>query len=86
MCCNYYGGCGYGSRLQPRPSSTSTETSPLDTMCCNYYGGCGYGSRYGCGYGCGYGSRYGCGYSSGYGCGCCSYRPLCYRKCYSSYC
>ncbi|XP_023403948.2 keratin-associated protein 6-2 [Loxodonta africana] len=55
-------------------------------MCCNYYGGCGYGSRYGCGYGCGYGSRYGCGYSSGYGCGCCSYRPLCYRKCYSSYC
>ncbi|KAB1283262.1 hypothetical protein Cadr_000001068 [Camelus dromedarius] len=42
--------------------------------------GCGYGSRYGCGYGTGYG----CGYGSGFGY--CSYRPVCYRTCYSSCC
>ncbi|XP_038622239.1 keratin-associated protein 6-2-like [Tachyglossus aculeatus] len=78
---NYYNGCGYGCGYGS-----------------GY--GCGYGCGYGSGYGCGYGSGYGCGYGSGYGCGygnygglgcgygsgygCYSYRPYCYRRCYSS--
>nr|XP_023419721.1 keratin-associated protein 21-2-like [Cavia porcellus] len=53
-------------------------------MCCNYYRnscrGCGYGSS--CGYGSGCSS--GCGYGCGYGSGCCSFRPFCYRRYYSS--
>uniref|UniRef100_A0A8W4F8E5 Uncharacterized protein n=1 Tax=Sus scrofa TaxID=9823 RepID=A0A8W4F8E5_PIG len=49
---------------------------------CSPYYGYGWGPFYG--YGCGYGSRYGCGYGSGSSY--CSYRPVCYRRHYSSCC
>ncbi|KAM8906572.1 uncharacterized protein AAEQ78_001479 [Lycaon pictus] len=82
MCCNHGNSCGYGCGCGYGYG-------------CGPYSGCGYRTGYGCGYGsgygcgCGYGSGWGCGrgFSSGcgYGSGCWGYRPLCYRRCYSSF-